>query len=215
MTWFINEHIFQHPFNCIIAAPTMGGKTEMIKQILKHKNMMIVPNPTNIIYCYKVWQTNYDVMKLNDNSILFNEGVYDFTRLKSKENNLVILDDLMTEVINDPEILNLFTVGMHHTNTSVFFLTQNIFSKGKFSRDLSLNTNYIINFKNPRDQLQFQVLARQIYGNKSKFLLESFRDATKNPYGYIFLDLKQETDYKNRVQTGILPYQKRVIYTQK
>jgi hypothetical protein len=176
---------------------------------------MIVPNPTNIIYCYKVWQTNYDVMKLNDNSILFNEGVYDFTRLKSKENNLVILDDLMTEVINDPEILNLFTVGTHHTNTSVFFLTQNIFSKGKFSRDLSLNTNYIINFKNPRDQLQFQVLARQIYGNKSKFLLESFRDATKNPYGYIFLDLKQETDYKNRVQTGILPYQKRVIYTQK
>ena len=121
----------------------------------------------------------------------------------------------MTEVINDPEILNLFTVGTHHTNTSVFFLTQNIFSKGKFSRDLSLNTNYIINFKNPRDQLQFQVLARQIYGNKSKFLLESFRDATKNPYGYIFLDLKQETDYKNRVQTGILPYQKRVIYTQK
>jgi hypothetical protein len=94
-------------------------------------------------------------------------------------------------------------------------LTQNIFSKGKYSRDLSLNSNYIINFKNPRDQLQMQVLARQIFGNKSKYLMESYDDATKKPYGYIFLDLRQDTELRNRVQTGILPFQKRIIYTRK
>ena len=72
----------------------------------------------------------------------------------------------MSECINNEEIMNLFTVGTHHINTSVFFLTQNIFSKGKYSRDISLNTNYMILFKNPRDQQQFQILARQIYGTK-------------------------------------------------
>ena len=54
-----------------------------------------------------------------------------------------------------------------------------------------------------------------MYGNKSKFLLESFEDATKKPYGYIFLDLKNETESRNRVQTGILPHQKRIFYTEK
>ena len=60
-----------------------------------------------------------------------------------------------------------------------------------------------------------QVLARQMFGNKSKYLIESYEDSTKTPYGYIFLDLRQETDLRNRVQTGILPYQKRIIYTKK
>lgn len=215
MNWLINEYIFIHPFNCIIAAPTMGGKTHMIKEILKYKDIMISPKITNIIYCYKSWQNNYEEMKRLDNSIIFHEGIYDTSKFKNYNNNLIILDDLMTECINNQEILNLFTVGTHHSNTSVFFLTQNIFSKGKYSRDLSLNSNYIINFRNARDQLQMQILARQMYGKKSKFLLESFEDATKKPYGYIFLDLKNETESRNRVQTGILPNQKRIIYTEK
>jgi hypothetical protein len=215
MTWFINSNVFTHPFNCVIAAPTMGGKTFLIKEILKFKDVMISPSPTKIVYCYKAWQPTYDEIRSNNTSILFHKGIYDMNKFKPTENNLIVLDDLMQECINDPEILSLFTVGTHHTSTSVFFLTQNIFSKGKYSRDLSLNSNYIINFKNPRDQLQMQVLARQIFGNKSKYLMESYDDATKKPYGYIFLDLRQDTELRNRVQTGILPFQKRIIYTRK
>jgi hypothetical protein len=215
MTWFINSNVFTHPFNCVIAAPTMGGKTFLIKEILKFKDIMISPSPTKIVYCYKAWQPTYDEIRSNNTSILFHKGIYDMNKFKPTENNLIVLDDLMQECINDPEILSLFTVGTHHTSTSVFFLTQNIFSKGKYSRDLSLNSNYIINFKNPRDQLQMQVLARQIFGNKSKYLMESYDDATKKPYGYIFLDLRQDTELRNRVQTGILPFQKRIIYTRK
>lgn len=215
MTWFINSNVFTHPFNCVIAAPTMGSKTFLIKEILKFKDVMISPSPTKIVYCYKAWQPTYDEIRSNNTSILFHKGIYDMNKFKPTENNLIVLDDLMQECINDPEILSLFTVGTHHTSTSVFFLTQNIFSKGKYSRDLSLNSNYIINFKNPRDQLQMQVLARQIFGNKSKYLMESYDDATKKPYGYIFLDLRQDTELRNRVQTGILPFQKRIIYTRK
>jgi len=215
MTWFINSNVFTHPFNCVIAAPTMGGKTFLIKEILKFKDVMISPSPTKIVYCYKAWQPTYDEIRSNNTSILFHKGIYDMNKFKPSENNLIVLDDLMQECINDPEILSLFTVGTHHTSTSVFFLTQNIFSKGKYSRDLSLNSNYIINFKNPRDQLQMQVLSRQIFGNKSKYLMESYDDATKKPYGYIFLDLRQDTELRNRVQTGILPFQKRIIYTRK
>ena len=49
--WIIDEEIFRHQFNCIISAPTMGGKTFMIREILKFKDVMIKPSPIKIIYC--------------------------------------------------------------------------------------------------------------------------------------------------------------------
>ena len=135
--------------------------------------------------------------------------------LNSNINNVIVFDDLMIECLKSEPVMNLFTVGSHHKNTGVFFITQNIFSKGKFARDISLNANYMIIFHNPRDQMQFQMLARQMFPNNSNFLTESFNDATKKPHGYLYLDLKKSTEMKNRIQTSILPGQLRIIYTQK
>lgn len=213
--WFIDTFYFEHPFNCILSAPTMGGKTHMIRNIIKNGELIIRPNPTRIIYCYKSWQSGYDEMLQDIPNIEFFNGILEMATLNKNEYNLVILDDLMTECINSEEVMNLFTVGSHHLNTSVFFLTQNIFSKGKFSRDISLNSNYIIVFKNPRDQQQLQILARQMFPDNSKFLIESFQDATSKAYGYILIDLKQTTEPRNRIQTGVLPDERRFIYTPK
>ncbi len=94
----------------------------------------------------------------------------------------------------------------------MFLLTQNIFSKGKYSRDISLNSNYLVLFRNPRDKLQLSILARQMYPGDTSFFMQSLDDATKNPHGYLF-HLKQETEERNRKQTGILPLQIRIIYT--
>jgi hypothetical protein len=211
--WIIDTEVFVHPFNCIISGPTMGGKTFLLKEILKYKDILIKPSPTNLIYCYKAWQPSYDEIKSNILNIQFVEGLVDTELLTPSVVNLIIFDDLMNECINSNTIMNLFTVGSHHKNTSVFFLSQNIFSKGKFARDITLNSSYMIIFRNPRDQQQVQILARQIYPNNSRFLIDSFEDATKLPYGYLLLDLKQSTETKNRIQTGILPTQQRIIFT--
>jgi len=56
----------------------------------------------------------------------------------------------MSQVVDDKNILNLFTVGSHHRKNSVIFLTQNIYEKGKYARTISLNTHYFILFKNRR-----------------------------------------------------------------
>jgi hypothetical protein len=213
--WLLETEIFKHPFNCIISGPTMGGKTFLLRQILKFKDILIKPSPVNMIYSYKSWQPTYDIIKSELKGIKFVEGLPETDSLDASVVNLIVFDDLMNECINSNEIMNLFTVGSHHKNTSVFFITQNIFSKGKFSRDISLNSSYMIIFRNPRDQQQLQILARQIYPNNSKFLVESFEDATKVAYGYLLLDLKQSTEARNRIQTGILPNQQRIIYTQR
>ena len=213
--WIIGSEIFVHPFNCIISGPTMCGKTFFLKEILKFRDILITPVPTKIYFCYKSWQKTYDDFKELIPNTVFIKGLIDFDDLNINHKNMIIFDDLMKECIESESVMNIFTVGSHHKNTSTFFLTQNIFAQGKFSRDISLNANYMIIFRNPRDLQQIQVLARQMFPNDSKFLIESFQDSTLKPHGYLFLDLKQSTESRNRIQSGILPNQKRIIYLSK
>jgi hypothetical protein len=71
----------------------------------------------------------------------------------------------------------------------------------------------MILFRNPRDKQQIQILARQMFPNNSRFLIESFEDATLKPHGYLLIDLNQNSEMRNRIQTGILPNEKRIFYT--
>ena len=186
-----------------------------LKEILRFRELLINPSPTKIYYCYKSWQKSYDEFKELVPGIIFVKGLLDFDDLYEMNTNMVIFDDLMNECIESESVMNIFTVGSHHKNTSTFFLTQNIFAQGKFAREISLNANYVIIFRNPRDLQQIRVLARQMYPNDSKFLIESFQEATKEAHGYLFIDLKQTTESRNRIQTGILPSQRRIIYLSK
>jgi len=57
----------------------------------------------------------------------------------------------------------VFTKGSHNRNISLVLITQNLFHKGPSSRDISLNGNYIVVFKKPRDKTQIVHLAWQVY----------------------------------------------------
>jgi hypothetical protein len=80
---------------------------------------------------------------------------------------------------------------------------QNGFSKGKENRTMSINTQYIVLFKNPRDQIGPAILARQMYPSHPKKFMIKYTEATKRPYGYLFIDLKQNTPEEDRLKTDI------------
>ena len=110
------------------------------------------------------------------------------------------------------EIMNLFTKYSHHQNISVVYITQNFFQQSKFNRTMSLNTSYIVLFKNPRDINQIEILGRQMYGKKFKRFTEAFQDATTKPHSYLLIDLKQSTPDKLRLRSNIFPHQSTVVY---
>jgi hypothetical protein len=109
----------------------------------------------------------------------------------------------MTE--SNDDVSNIFTKVSHHRNVSVVYLSQNLFYRSKQNRTMSLNTHYMVLFKNPRDATQVANLSRQMYPGRSKFLVEAFKDATAKPYGYLLIDLKPDTDEKFRVRANIFP----------
>ena len=89
--------------------------------------------------------------------------------------NLLILYDPIDEAPKSFKITQLFTRGLHN-NFSVIYLTQNLFHKSQ--RALSLNSDYMVIFKNSQDNSKFATTARQIHPDKMKFLIWAYKDAT-------------------------------------
>ena len=206
--------VFQHPFRCYISGPSCCGKTELLQKILLNYNSLINKPIDRIVFCYSVWQEKYDLLKYLP--IEFNQGLKKSEEFDPQMNNLLILDDLMQSCKDSMDIFNLFSVDSHHRNISVFLVSQNIYTKGKFTRDLNLNSSYIILFKNLRDQTQINVLARQMFPGKAKEFLKIIEDAnlSDNGYGYIFLDLNPNTSPDFRIQGNIIEEKDRprIIY---
>ncbi len=80
-----------------------------------------------------------------------------------EQKHLIILDDVIFLASEHPKVVRIFTQYRHHRNMSVIILTQNIFHQGKLSCAISLNSNYLVLFQNPRDKLQMNILAQQMF----------------------------------------------------
>ena len=197
--WWWNAR-WKHPFTCIVAGPTGCGKSTFVTRMLRHAAAMIDPPPERITWCYGEWKEAYATMDLVD--VRFEEGLSSESMFDSSTRNLIVIDDLMAET--DERVTTLFTKKSHHRNTSVLYLVQDLFPPHKKeSRTISLNYQYMVVFKNPRDASQMSHLARQMYPGRVKFVQEAFKDATSVPYGYLLVDLKQDTPEDMRLRTAI------------
>ena len=206
------EMKLQHPFTCIVSGPSGCGKSSLVKKIITDN--VIDPAPNEIFWLYAEDQPLY---KTGLSNVKFIQGLPDDleTMFDPTRRNVAVIDDLMTEAHSDQRMTKLFSVGSHHRNLSIIFIIHNLFHYGREMRTLSLNSHYLILFKNPRDHLQIATLARQMYPGRSQFLIEAFEDATKVPHGYLIIDLKPETEDQLRIRTGILPSDRVVVYVQK
>lgn len=199
---------FEHPFTAIVAGPSGCGKSNFVCNFLKNIKQVCSQEFQNVLWCYDEMQPLYNLSGVN-----YFQGIPDLTMFDGKFSQLIIIDDLMRE--SDGRVVDIFTKGSHHRNLSVFYITQNLFHQGKGQRDISLNSNYIIYFKNPRDKTQIRFLARQLVPENSKFVEDAYRDATNIPHGYLMIDLKQNTNDIYRFKTNIFPDEYTVCYIPK
>src|SRR5207247_3438023 len=169
-------------------------KITLVQRLVKHVNSVNEQPPHRILYCYSVYQKNFSEMI----GVEVNEGLPSLEEFDRKKHTLVIIDDLMHET-NDT-VSKLFTRVSHHTNTSVIFITQNLFHKDKQIRTITLNAQYLVLFKNVRDKSQIAHLSRQMHPSNTKHMVESYVDATSEPYSYLFVDLKPNTGEKFRLK---------------
>jgi hypothetical protein len=178
-------------------------------QLLKHIDSMVKPTPTRVVWCHGHGQEG---LKHLPDYVEVEEGLEAIDTIDGSEPTLLVLDDLMQEATEDRTISNLFTKGSHHKNMSVIMLVQNLFHQGKFMWTISLNTHYMVLFKNPRDAGQIRHLAAQLFPGDTKFLGCAYKQATSRSHGYLLLDFTQDTPDHLRVMSDILPGEEGYYY---
>ena len=141
-----------HPATIMMCGPTGSGKTSVLAQLVNRG--MFEPQPAHIIVFHGSEQ-DYQLPA----GTQFIKGWSTEAIDNLPADSLVIVDDLMSEVKNCKYMSKLFTKISHHRRISVVWLVQNIFPRGRECRDISLNSQYIILFRNPRDQAQVCIVS--------------------------------------------------------
>ena len=90
---------FKHPSTIMIAGPTQAGKTWFEKRVINEK--MIEPQPTRIVWIYKETGDKKECGQLQTDfpQVEFLNQIQPdlLDNIDSNENNLVILDEVMSE----------------------------------------------------------------------------------------------------------------------
>ena len=165
--------------NTIIFGQTGAGKTCFILDVIRYK--LVHPFPKNIYYMYKIRQPFMDQI----NNIHFIEGL-DFNAIDTNKPSMLVIDDLVLSTNKD--VAEMFILGSHHRQISIFFLTQNLFPNCNLFRLMSTNAHYFVIFQNQRNFRQVMTLARQIFvGRDIKRITEAYKRASNTLRGFIVL----------------------------
>lgn len=195
---------FKHPFSLMACGPSGCGKTSWILNLVKHKDEVITPKITRVIYSYRAYQRAFDDAIAEGLNVEFVYGAG--YKIDPRENTLLIVDD---QLLNSSIPLgHTFTVKVHHDNMSCIFVTHNLFHKDPEFRLASLNAHYVALFKSIRNVGQVNTLARQLFTHdkeKGRKMVRAYAQATKDPYTYLLIDLKPCTPDNVRLRSHVLP----------
>jgi hypothetical protein len=187
---------------CIVVGPSQSGKTEWCKKLLLCSKDVFDEKINKIYWYYGAWNrglVKINEMKIEDKEgervvILIREGMPEKMN-EIEPNSIVIVDDSMGE-----DFAKIFSVWPHHVPCFICKVTQNLFHK-RADRSTNINSQYIVFMNNPGDLNSVQTVATHM---RKPWISDVMRDEiSSDPYGYLFLDLRQETPDIIRVRTNI------------
>lgn len=198
------------PACILISGPSQSGKTSFIAKIIQNKDKVFEKTPSSILYVYNTWNKNLDAIK-NDKTVTFTSELPTEDVLEkyfaSSSHSAIFFDDQMLNSLGKA-VIESFTVKANNTNTTCFFVTQNLFAKG--IRNISLNSHVICLFNSPRDITQISRLASQL--GRKELIISAYKDACKRNHGYLLINIHPSSDCKYMVFSGLFPEDETIVY---
>ncbi|KAL3114330.1 hypothetical protein niasHT_011731 [Heterodera trifolii] len=179
----INERELKFPIpsGIVVSGPSSSGKTQLVLRLLAHASEMFDPPPKVIVWAYGEYSSQ--IPELERQGVIPHAGPPSEEMLKKLPKPfLIVYDDLMGD-IDAKKLADLYTKKSHHNNFSVIFLTQNLFDKAM--RVPRSNAQYIFLMRAPSDMLSIRNLASQMFPREQGFLMDAYKQACADPYGYL------------------------------
>ena len=158
--------------------------------------------PSCIIICHSCDQDFYQLFHTLGYPLKLIKGLPDIVNdlPNVPKDALIIFDDLQHLAA---DITPYFTKYSHHCKLSIIYLSQNLFLKP--NRTITLNSNYIILFKSPRDKLQIRTIAQQMAPGNASWIMRAYNNATRDAHSYVLIDYVQNTHDDMRLRDNIIP----------
>ena len=197
-------NIFYKPARVIVAGMSNSGKSELCTALIKLYHHQF----TRIIICGVQEHPLEKIPEISPKLVVSSNLLdpYDY-HTSNDDNILFMMDDLYTEALNSENVCHLFTKG-RHKNFSTILVCQNVFGKGKWSRDVSLNASHFI-LTRIRDLSSVETLARQLFGKgSSKEFINVYKQCMNSTtYPHLLVDLVPTTPQSIQLRTNIIRQQ--------
>lgn len=215
-------HKFVAPSGYLICGPSQSGKTQLVCEMILQRQHMFSSVPKKIIFVYNCWQEKYDtLMRALQDVITFRTDIPkkdELQALHAEDEHghiLLVIDDKFSQFKKGAmgeHLVELAAVMNHHLFMSTIFISQSLFC-GEIQKQIGLNCQYILIFRNPRSQQQVKILGSQIFGaGGAPHFIDAYKKAVLRPHGFILLDLHPSTEEKMRLKSGILPQEELIVY---
>ena len=203
------------PVGAVVSGATATGKSYFVSKLIENQYVMFDKSFDFILICYKIWQPLFNQLTCTVKNVNFcnyipKQNEIDAILAKHKH-VLIIIDDFMSDLhLYHNLLIDLFSVYVHHRRLSIFLIVQNLFYRSSRStlRDVSLNANYLVIFKNARAAQQITTLASQMFctAAQKKWFINCYNKAvTSRSHGYILLNLRSDANPNLQILTSILP----------
>lgn len=192
--------IFRDPARILVAGFSSSGKSYLVSLLVKlYSNKF-----SKIFICGVSHHPLQNDPTIANKISVTKEIINPLEDTEPGEKTLLILDDLYLKAMQNQTVAEAFIKG-RHSDLSVILITQNLFMKGPFARDISLNATHFILLR-MRDLGQLSILSRQIFGRQYvKDVLEIYKRAVmRKTYGYILLDLSLKTPQLLQFRSNIV-----------
>ena len=178
---------------------------------------MFSPPPDKVLYAFGIWQRAFENLEKCFPYVELHEGLPSLEKIRqfalAGTNRVVVLDDLMHEVLKFRDMDNLFCRCAHHLGITIIYITQNIYCSGRWSRNINLNTHYLVLMKSVRDINQIKTIAQQT--GMGKLLTEAYQDVHKEPYSYLLVDLSPNASDDFKLLSHIFASEDTIVYKNK
>ena len=188
----INGHL-TIPFSLTVSGCSGSGKSRFVKNLLLNQRALTGSVWGKIFYVskFELPDLKRDLAHLPIEFLHDVIPTIEYLKKKSagRGQSLVVADDLMVQAASSVDIKSLFCEG-RHINFSVIYCTQNLFQGGKHARNIRLNSNFMVLFRQIHDRLQIVRFFASMRPKNWEFLLNSYDDSTAPQFGYFFMDLR-------------------------
>ena len=199
------------PFSLVLAGPSGSGKSKFLFDLIDNLDTCTKPKIEKVIFIYGVYQELYKKYP----NIHFTDNL-EYMKVRPSENTLLILDDCMTQVKDSILLEQLFTRGRHE-NISVILVLQSMFYKGSVLKTVRDNATYMAITNHIQDQTRLYTFSSQLELKNSSYFIDSYEDAMKTRYNYLFVDLHPKSQMRDapyfiKYRTGVAKIHGQTLY---